>query len=138
MCNTRRMHLRGGEEGEGGGLEPTAEKERDREEGASVKVHVSVAAAVGQRSMMLATVTVMELGVVVWLTVTLLHEDVPAELHTTPSGPGVRGHAHSRAYFTREIRFRYHVFTRLPSQASSRRQQVHCGPRGQSLWQGCM
>jgi len=60
MWSTRRTHLRGGEEGEGGGVEPSAVKEREREEGVRVKVQVSVAAGEGQRSIMLERMTVIE------------------------------------------------------------------------------
>ncbi len=77
--------------------EPAAEKERAREEedssGANVrstacdigraaarKFHVSVAAGEGQRSMMLATITVMEEEALEWLMLVLLQEDVEEEL----------------------------------------------------------
>jgi hypothetical protein len=42
-------------------------------------VHVSVASGEGQRSMTLATVTVMEEVLASWLTLTLLHDDVEEE-----------------------------------------------------------
>jgi hypothetical protein len=40
MCSTRRAPLRRGEEGEGGGEEPEAEKERAREEAESSENNV--------------------------------------------------------------------------------------------------
>ena len=89
------MPLSGGEEREED--EPAAEKERAREEeessGANVrsiacdngrvaarKFHVSVAAGEGQRSMMLATETVMEEEALEWLMLVLLQEEVEEEL----------------------------------------------------------
>jgi hypothetical protein len=74
------MPFRGGDDGDRGGEDPEAENERVREEEASWKVQVSEAAGDGQRSTTSETVTLMLEGLIVWCTLTLLHDAVVEEL----------------------------------------------------------